>query len=207
VSSTEDAGRRIGVHYEGDLRSALVAAAVAALEQAGAEELSLRALARSAGVSHAAPAHHFGDKTGLLTAVATEGFGLFAQHLAQSLAFAPEEPLKQLAQLGCAYAEFAELHPGHFAVMFRPGLTDTGDAAYVAASDAAFQALERHVALCQGAGWRTAADTRTLASAAWALAHGITVLRSQGALARHFPDRSLDGVAALASTLIGPALD
>jgi AcrR family transcriptional regulator len=199
--------RAIGVHYHGDLRGVLLAAAVAALEQAGPEELSLRAVARTAGVSHAAPAHHFGDKVGLLTAVATEGFGLFTAHLARTLAFAPDRPLDQLAQLGCAYAEFADLHAGHFAVMFRPGLTNTGDEAYVVASDAAFRALERHVELCQRAGWRTAADTRTLASAAWALAHGITVLRSQSALARHFPDASLAGVATLAETLIGPALD
>jgi AcrR family transcriptional regulator len=207
VSSTPSASRPVGVHFHGDLRQALISAAVRALEDCGAEDLSLRAVARSTGVSHAAPAHHFGDKAGLLTAVATEGFQLFTDHLEGALAAVPEEPLDQLAQLGRAYAEFAQLHPGHFAVMFRPALMHTTDAAYAAASDAAFEALRRHVELCQRAGWRAEADTRTLANAAWALAHGITVLRAQGSLARHLPDTSLDGVAMLAATLIGPTVD
>ena len=207
MSSTRSASRPVGVHFDGDLRPALIAAAVGALEDVGPEQLSLRAVARGIGVSHAAPAHHFGDKAGLLTAIAIEGFQLFTEHLERALTARIEEPLGQLAQLGRAYAEFAQLHPGHFAVMFRPALTHTGDAAYAEASDTAFAALYHHIELCQRAGWRTDADTRTLAIAAWGLAHGIAVLRTQGSLARHFPDRSLDGVATLAATLIGPALD
>jgi AcrR family transcriptional regulator len=207
VSSTDNASRPVGVHFDGDLHRQLLAAAVSTLEDVGAEDLSLRAVARSIGVSHAAPAHHFGDKAGLLTAVAIEGFQLFTEHLGRTLAMARDNPLDQLTELGRAYAEFAQLHPGHFDVMFRPALTRTTDPEYIAASDTAFQALERHVALCQQAGWRAGADTRTLAAAAWALAHGITVLRTQGPLAKHVADASLDGVAALAATLIGPALD
>ncbi len=195
------------MHFDGDLRRALIAAAVLTLEDVGAEDLSLRAVARSIGVSHAAPAHHFGDRAGLLTAVATEGFQLFTEHLGRTLAVSPEKPLDQLAKLGRAYAEFAQLHPGHFGVMFRPALTHTADAGYTAASEAAFQALERHVQLCQQAGWRADADTPTLAAAAWSLAHGITVLRTQGPLAKHVADASLDGVATLAATLIGHTLD
>ena len=207
MSSIPSANRPVGAHFDGDLREALIAAAVRGIEDRGAEELSLRAVARSIGVSHAAPAHHFGDKAGLLTAIATQGFELFTEHLERALAALRSEPVDQLTRLGYAYAEFAESHPGHFAVMFRPALTHTGDPAYGEASDAAFMALHRHVEVCQRAGWRAQADTRTLAAAAWALAHGIAVLRTQGSLARRFPDPSLDGVALLVQTLIGQALE
>src|SRR6266496_3683288 len=67
------APRAVGEHFAGDLRQALLDAAVATLDEVGADGLSLREVARRAGVSHAAPAHHFTDKAGLLTAVATEG--------------------------------------------------------------------------------------------------------------------------------------
>src|SRR6516164_8276496 len=74
----------VGVHFAGNLRQALLDAAVATLDEAGADRLSLREVARRAGVSHAAPAHHFTDKAGLLTAVATEGFGMLVSYLADA---------------------------------------------------------------------------------------------------------------------------
>jgi AcrR family transcriptional regulator len=196
-------GRRVGEHFNGDLRRALIDAAVDALNDSGADNLSLRDVARRIGVSHAAPAHHFGDKVGLLTAVATEGFELFIDHLAAAVALvAGDAPERQLPAMGRAYAEFAERHPGHFDVMFRPGLTRPDDPDYVRASDGAFEALQYYVAQCQQAGWRPDADTRALAAASWALAHGISVLRAQGSLQRHYPDPSLDGVAVLTATLV-----
>ena len=123
------APRAVGVHFAGDLRQALLDAAVAALDEAGADRLSLRDVARRAGVSHAAPAHHFTDKAGLLTAVATEGFGMLVTYLADAQPGAARQPADQLAALGRAYAQFAEENPGRFEVMFRPGLLHAGDAA------------------------------------------------------------------------------
>jgi hypothetical protein len=109
--------------------------------------------------------------------------------------------------LARAYDQFAERWPGHFAVMFRPALTHQDDPGYVTASDTAFELLRQHIASCQQAGWRPDADTRTLAAAAWALAHGIAVLRTQGSLARHYPDPTLDAAAALTATLVGGPTD
>jgi AcrR family transcriptional regulator len=180
----------------------LLDAAAELLAEVGADGVSLREVARRAGVSHAAPAHHFGDRAGLLTALATEGFTLFDQHLRDALAVPPREPIDQLPALGRAYAEFAELHRGHFAVMFRPALIHPTDPGFAAASDAAFETLRRHVEHCQRAGWRATADNQHLAAAAWALAHGITALRIQGSLIGHYPDTSLDGVAALVDILL-----
>lgn len=71
-------------YHHGDLRRALLTAALDAIAQEGPDALSLRDLARRAGVSHAAPAHHFKDRTGLLTAVAAEGYALFADALAEA---------------------------------------------------------------------------------------------------------------------------
>ncbi|MBV8160314.1 MAG: TetR/AcrR family transcriptional regulator [Acidimicrobiia bacterium] len=194
--------RGVGVHFDGDLRRALLDAAAKALDEVGADDLSLRDVARRVGVSHAAPAHHFGDKTGLLTAVATEGFAVFIDRLGAALASDPDRPVDQLPALSRAYAEFADQHPGYFEVMFRPGLVRTEDADYDAFSTAAFDALQEHIQRCQNAGWRPDADTRTLAAGGWALAHGIAVLRSQGSLARHYPDASLDAAAEITAALI-----
>jgi len=202
LSSRRATRRGVGEHYHGDLQRALLDAAAELLAEVGAEGVSLREVARRAGVSHAAPAHHFGDRAGLLTALATEGFALFDQHLQAALTVPPLQPIDQLPALGRAYAEFAELHRGHFAIMFRPALIQPNDPRFAAASEAAFETLRRHVERCQRAGWHATADNQSLAAAAWALAHGITALRIQGSLARHCPDTSLDGVAALVDTII-----
>jgi AcrR family transcriptional regulator len=197
--------RSVGEHFDGDLRRALLDAAAETLDDTGVDGLSLREVARRVGVSHAAPAHHFGDKTGLLTALAAEGFELFIVHLgfAAEVGTASTSPVDQLASIGRAYADFADRHPGHFDVMFRPGLIRTDDPAYASASNAAFEALMAYVGAFQSAGWRARADTRALSAAAWALAHGIAVLRMQGSLALHYPDTSLGGTVELFKTLVG----
>jgi AcrR family transcriptional regulator len=199
------APRAVGEHFAGDLRQALLDAAVAILDEAGADRLSLREVARRAGVSHAAPAHHFTDKAGLLTAVATEGFGMLVKYLADAQPGGAEQPAGQLAALGRAYAQFAQENPGRFEVMFRPGLLHAGDQAFQRAGDAAFQALHHHIATGQSHGWREREPTDALAAAAWALAHGITVLRMQGSLARHYPDPSLSGVGHLVTAMTATA--
>jgi AcrR family transcriptional regulator len=191
----------VGEHFPGDLRRALLEAAVATLDERGADGLSLREVARRAGVSHAAPAHHFNDKAGLLTAVATEGFGMLVTYLAAARPGGAGQPADQLAALGRAYAQFAEQNPGRFEVMFRPGLVRADDPALQQAGDAAFGVLRQHIAACQRRGWREREPADALAGAAWALAHGIAVLRMQGSLARHYPDPSLSGVGQLVTAL------
>ena len=197
--------RGVGEHFAGDLRQALLEAAVATLDNVGADGLSLREVARRAGVSHAAPAHHFTDKAGLLTAVATEGFGMLVTYLAGAQPGGTGQPVDHLAALGRAYAQFAAENPGRFEVMFRPGLLHAGDQAFQRAGDAAFLALRHHIATCQSHGWREREPTDALAAAAWALAHGIAVLRMQGSLARHYPDPSLNGVSQLVTAMTATA--
>lgn len=100
-------------YHHGDLPRALLDAAVEVIAESGPAALSLRDLARRAGVSHAAPAHHFGDKAGLLTALAVQGFDLLADALRGA---------EDLLSAGVAYVDFAVGHRAHFDVMFRPDL-------------------------------------------------------------------------------------
>ncbi len=114
-------------YHHGDLRRALLSAAVQAIEESGPAALSLRDLARRAGVSHAAPAHHFGDRAGLFTAIAVQGF--------DALADALTEAGDELLDLGVAYVEFAVRHRAHFEVMFHPDLYRADDSELRAARE------------------------------------------------------------------------
>jgi AcrR family transcriptional regulator len=106
-------------YHHGNLRRALIDGALAAIAEKGAAALSLRDVARRAGVSHAAPAHHFGDKRGLLTAIAVEGF----DGLAEATAAAAGDHVAG----GLAWIRWALDHPAHYEVMFSPGLLHLED--------------------------------------------------------------------------------
>ncbi|MGI5525456.1 TetR/AcrR family transcriptional regulator [Micromonospora sp. CA-259024] len=162
-------------YHHGDLRRALLAASLDAIEEVGPAALSLRDLARRAGVSHAAPAHHFGDKAGLLTALAAQGFDL----LAQTLHSAGDD----LLAAGVAYVDFAVRHRAHFEVMFRPELYRADDAELAAARERAGAALRSQVAALPAGD--APSDTDRDALAAWSIAHGFATLWLAGAL----PDR------------------
>src|SRR5260370_7123863 len=99
------------------VREALLAAARAELVERGRAAISLRAVARRAGLSHASPKYHFGDRSGLLTAIATEGFHALARHLSQ---VHESDAQQQLAVLGPPYLDFALPHPALFYLLFAP---------------------------------------------------------------------------------------
>lgn len=157
-------------YHHGNLRRAIVDAALEAIVESGAAGWSLRELARRAGVSHAAPAHHFGDKTGVLTAIAAEGFERFADAL--------ERAGDDFYEVGAAYVRFAVDHQAYFTVMFRPDLYRADDPGVRAASERANQILLRGAGTLAPAG----SDTRTAGIAAWSIAHGFAQLWLSGAL-------------------------
>ncbi|MFJ8774213.1 TetR/AcrR family transcriptional regulator [Streptomyces microflavus] len=158
-------------YHHGDLRRAILSAALDAIAAEGPAALSLRDLARRAGVSHAAPAHHFKDRTGLLTAVAAEGYALFAD----ALAGAPD-----LRERGVAYVRFAATHPAHFQVMFQPDLYRADDPDLLSAQARATDALRAGVADLPPGG--RGEDDRLAGVAAWSLAHGFATLLLSGNL-------------------------
>jgi AcrR family transcriptional regulator len=154
-------------YHHGDLRRALVAAAVAAIEEAGAAGMSVRDVARRAGVTHAAATYHFGDKAGLLAAVAAEGYEL----LAEALRLAREEE-RGFLEMGVAYVRFAIAHPAYFEVMYHPALYDPDDPAVQAAK-------AKTAELLYGSRDATVEQT-TLGVAAWSIVHGFVSLWLNG---------------------------
>lgn len=128
MSSSSVVGKPAGYHH-GDLPNALKAAAVEVIAEKGPAGFSLREVARRAGVSHAAPAHHFGDMTGLLTAVAVDAFRLLDEAMVAA-ADGAVSPADRLARVGRAYVEVGLDNPAHLDVVFRPDLVDTQDPAY-----------------------------------------------------------------------------
>lgn len=159
-------------YHHGDLRASILASAAKVVARRGATDLSLRELAREAGVSHAAPAHHFGDRRGLFTALAADGF--------TQLACALEGAHPDFHAAALAYVDFALANPGHYAVMFDPALLDAADAPLNAARDRAGAALEAGIATLTPE--QTSADSATAAQAAWSLVHGFLSLWTSGAL-------------------------
>ncbi|SCX54180.1 transcriptional regulator, TetR family [Klenkia marina] len=164
-----------------DVRAALLTAAQEELNEHGHAGISLRAVARRAGVSHAAPKHHFGDRAGLLTAVATEGFRRLTTALDGVRA---TDPVDRLTTLGRAYVDFGLAHLALFDLMFRTVELDPADRDLRRAQEASIAPLG-----LAAAGLRTG-DPAMLTVLAWALVHGLVVLTRDGAL--HDPERPGD---------------
>lgn len=153
-------------YHHGDLKAVILGHAADLVAERGADAVSLRELARGAGVSHAAPAHHFTDRRGLFTALATEGFRLLTSAL--------EQARPDFVNAALAYVGFALSHPGHYAVMFDKSLFDSADADLAGAQAAAGAELARGVGTL--ADDRAEADPEAAALAAWSLVHGFSLL-------------------------------
>ncbi len=162
-------------YHHGDLHRAVLDAAVQAVLEVGPSQLSLRDLARRAGVSHAAPAYHFGNKAGLLTTLAAVGFQMLAEHLTEVL-----DRTGSFLEVGVAYVHFAVEHRAHTQVMFRPDLYDASRADVVQARAAATEALTRGIATLPPEA--VGPDPEIAALAAWSLVHGFADLWLGGAL-------------------------
>ena len=113
---------RDSTYHHGNLRRALLDAADSLLAEVGIQGFTLRACARYAGVSHAAPKHHFGDVSGLLGAVAERGFSRLADALTGALQACQGDLLEEMRATCRAYVGFAEVYPEHFRIMFRSDL-------------------------------------------------------------------------------------
>jgi AcrR family transcriptional regulator len=192
-------GRRPSYHH-GNLRAALVEAAVGLVQREGVEALTLRGVARLAGVSSAAPYRHFADKRALLAAVAEEGFRLLARALRD--AGAAGDPRARFRARGPAYVGFATAHPSHFRVMFGRELADrSGYAGLRDASQAAFDAMVEGMKDAQKAGVVREGDPRELGLTAWAAMHGLATLLLDGRLQALY-GRSVDELVATVGTSI-----
>jgi len=171
-------------YHHGDLRSALILGAQQLLVEQGIEAFSLRAVARRAGVSPAAPAYHFGDAAGLLTEVAIRGFDELTRCMAASTAAGARSPVERLHAMGHAYIHFAFANPALFHLMFRKEKMRITDA-LKASANAAFSHLQ--VTVCEAAGidqQRVGVDLLASMLAAWSMVHGFAHLALDGQFER-----------------------
>ncbi len=172
-------------YHHGDLPSALRAATAELVAERGPSGFSLREVARRAGVSHAAPAHHFGDSKGLLTAVAADGFG----QLNTAFAAAGEgvdDPIERLNAMGKAYVRTAFDFPGHFGVMCSGDLIDHDNETFSHNAERAYETLLQAIRDVRDA-VNPNLDVDAAATLTWSMVHGFAVL-SLGA------DNKVDGI-------------
>ncbi|MFO0363372.1 MAG: TetR/AcrR family transcriptional regulator [Acidobacteriota bacterium] len=172
-----------------DLREQVLLASVELIGEAGLGGLSMREVARRAGVSHQAPYHYFGDKAAIVAALVGRGFGMLAERLEEAAAGAGEVT-ERLERVGRAYVHFALEEPVYFRLLFRLEVGDLGRYPEVEAAGArACGGLERLVAEKAGAGARQG-EREALASLHWSVAHGLATLLVDGNLGLKLGTRS-----------------
>jgi AcrR family transcriptional regulator len=165
-------------YHHGALHDALLEAAERVLERDGLAGLTLRAVAREAGVSHAAPTHHFGDLTGLVSELAAIGFRQFnaAMQVADT---AGPSPMEKAVARAKAYVAYAQAHPGMYGLMFRTERLDMTRPSLHEAATASFAGLagaigaSRHEHISEEA---LSLEQGAAIARAWSLVHGFTML-------------------------------
>lgn len=162
-------------YHHGDLRQALIETAETLLAERGVERFSLRECARRAGVSPAAPAHHFGNVTGLLTAIATLGFQGLADAM-EAQARGAATPQARLQAIAGGYIRYALGHPDRFRVVFGRFALERTDQALQAAGARAYQVLASTVAALP----QRSTDITAAIVVAWSLVHGFVTLVLDG---------------------------
>lgn len=163
-------------YHHGDLPRVLLDAAETELTEQGLERFSLRGVAKRAGVSHGAPAHHFGDVQGLLTALAARGYARFIAAQDKREQAAAEAPRARLAASGLGYLDFATAHPALFRLMFASEQPDKSNPMLAEAADAAFEKLVRHIETIRARDPHTDQIAMADVLATWAIAHGLADL-------------------------------
>lgn len=175
-------GAEVRPYHHGDLRTALLKEAEAILELDGIQALTLRAVARAAGVSHAAPNNHFDNLTGLLSELAAVGYMRFGAALAAAMDAAGSDPKARMDAMGRAYVGFARGQPGLFELMFRSERLDGARPALRQAIDATRQALRDATVARRFTASHTPLQLAAQGTALWSLVHGFSMLLLEGRL-------------------------
>jgi len=160
---------------DGDLPTRLLAATEEILREQGLHKFTLREAARRAGVSHGAPAFHFKDASGLLTAFATEAFEALRELMLEYRAGAAKDAPAQLLAVGCAYIDYAISHRPQFQLMFRSDTIRSEDEQFKEASKGALQQLQETMAPLVAPGESDAGRMAKLMPA-WSAVHGFATL-------------------------------
>lgn len=160
-------------HHHGNLRAALIACGLEILATEGIDGLTLRKVAARAGVSHAAPAHHFAGKAGLLAAISAHGYDVFTQSMLAERYANGRSPQDQLAGIARGYLKFAEIHPALFALIFATDLTPESVPELLSASARAYEVLEEVCSLFKPSPLGPGVNETTV----WSVVHGYAELR------------------------------
>jgi AcrR family transcriptional regulator len=166
-------------YHHGDLRQALLQSALRILRDEGPDALTLRAVARAAGVSQTAPYRHFADRRALVAAVAEDGFRRLKQAMHDAVAGGPgREGFRQVA---LAYVRFAHEHPADYRVMFGAEVARHDDLPGLRAeSSSVLHFVGQAIAELQRAGVVGPGDPHTMAAALWSMLHGLVMLSLDG---------------------------
>ena len=157
-------------------RGRVLKALDALLTRTPVESLSIREVARQAKVSHALPSYHFGDKRGLLTAFAAEGYRILSLEITETLATHRGEPVyHRVALIGQIYVKFALRNPNHFFIMFQYEGVNAEDPDFKHYSDIVFRSLYESISSYFPAG-DNVTEKRLTALSAWAIVHGLAML-------------------------------
>jgi AcrR family transcriptional regulator len=193
--------RRAKPYHHGNLREALLEAAVQLIAEVGPTAFTLREVARRAGVSHNAPYRHFRDREDLMAAVAAQGFRELTRAMIDAAA-GKSEALERLKYAGLGYVKFALRRPEHFTVMFDAPISKRKHPDSATAGEEAFATLLDFVKDCQNAGRLPSGDLRQMALVAWTMVHGVAKLAITGRL----PFRSRSEVLRFAEFVIDQSL-
>ena len=177
-------------YHHGDLKNALIKAGVKILAKEGVSGLSLRKVAKQAGVSHAAPYSHFADKQALIAAISTEGFKQLYKQIA-SVREAHQDPSTLLLETARAYIQFATNEPDRFKLMFSSVLEkEKKYPEFVAASQENFHQLVEVVEVCQRAGLLKPGSPDLMAVSVWSSVHGMIMLILEGQVSHTVLDKN-----------------
>jgi len=171
--------KRAAPYHHGDLRRALLAAALALLDEGGVEAVTIRAVARRTGVTHAAPANHFRGREALLTALAAEIFAKLSALISKRLEKAGGSRDARIRVFADAAIDFGLRHPHRFRLIWRRDSLDGSDEALNRAMNGIYDRLVAELAAGRG---RAAVSADTQAIALWSMVHGYVCMRLDGNL-------------------------
>jgi AcrR family transcriptional regulator len=177
-------------YHHGDLKNALIEAGIEILAKDGLGALSLREVARQAGVSHTAPYAHYADKQALIAAIATAGYEKLYARLADVVQQNQATPAQQLVEAGWAYLEFAFEEPDHFKITFSDVVEKEKDyPAFVEISQKSFKLVVMIIEACQQTGVLPAGPSDLIAVSVWSLLHGLASLILEEQISHTILDR------------------